>query len=291
MDREGLTALCWACLKGHYHCTQSLLEKGSDLDHTDTHGRTPLDLAAFYGDADVVQYLIDKGAVIEHIDNNGMRPLDRAIGCRNTAVVICFLRKGAKLGPATWAMAAGKPDIMILLLNKLMEDGNILYKKNRIKDAAHRYQYALKKFPQEGFGEDVRTFKELKVNLLLNLSRCRRKINDTESACDLASKALDLKPKSYEAYYARARARRDNRQFNAAMQDLIEALKLAPDNRELRRLLQRVREECDEQSKLEQAPSMTSVNEIMERMDVPDIVPTMSALAIKERTHSEETAL
>ena len=54
MDREGLTALCWACLKGHYHCTQSLLEKGSDLDHTDTHGRTPLDLAAFYGDADVV---------------------------------------------------------------------------------------------------------------------------------------------------------------------------------------------------------------------------------------------
>ncbi len=25
-------------------------------------------------------------------------------------------------------MAAGKPDIMILLLNKLMEDGNILYK-------------------------------------------------------------------------------------------------------------------------------------------------------------------
>ena len=75
-----------------------------------------------------VQYLIDKGAVIEHIDNNGMRPLDRAIGCRNTAVVICFLRKGAKLGPATLAMAAGKPDIMILLLNKLMEDGNILYK-------------------------------------------------------------------------------------------------------------------------------------------------------------------
>ena len=31
-------------------------------------------------------------------------------------------------GPATWAMASGKPDIMILLLNKLMEDGNVLYK-------------------------------------------------------------------------------------------------------------------------------------------------------------------
>ena len=75
-----------------------------------------------------VQYLMDRGAAIEHVDHNGMRPLDRAIGCRNTAVVVCFLRKGAKLGPATWAMAAGKPDIMILLLNKLMEDGNVLYK-------------------------------------------------------------------------------------------------------------------------------------------------------------------
>lgn len=28
-------------------------------------------------------------------------------------------------------MAAGKPDIMILLLNKLMEDGNVLYKVRR----------------------------------------------------------------------------------------------------------------------------------------------------------------
>jgi ankyrin repeat protein len=77
-----------------------------------------------------VQYLIDHGANIEHTDFNGMRPLDRAIGCRNTSVVICFLKKGAKLGPATWAMAAGKADILILLLNKLMEDGNILYKVN-----------------------------------------------------------------------------------------------------------------------------------------------------------------
>jgi hypothetical protein len=58
------------------------------------------------------QLLMDRGAMIEHVDINGMRPLDRAIGCRNTQVVHCFLRKGAKLGPATWAMAAGKPEIM-----------------------------------------------------------------------------------------------------------------------------------------------------------------------------------
>jgi hypothetical protein len=51
--------------------------------------------------------------------------------------------------------------------------------KNRIKEAAQRYQYALKKFPREGGvgGEEGRTFQDLKLNFLLNLSRCRRKQN------------------------------------------------------------------------------------------------------------------
>jgi len=53
-DREGLTALCWACLKGHLHVVQSLVERGSLIEHEDKTGRTPLDLASFYGDADVV---------------------------------------------------------------------------------------------------------------------------------------------------------------------------------------------------------------------------------------------
>lgn len=56
MDREGLTALCWACLKGQLTCVQLLLERGSDIEHTDRNGRTPLDLAAFFGDENVVSY-------------------------------------------------------------------------------------------------------------------------------------------------------------------------------------------------------------------------------------------
>lgn len=31
-------------------------------------------------------------------------------------------------GHATWAMASSKPDILLILLQKLMEEGNILYK-------------------------------------------------------------------------------------------------------------------------------------------------------------------
>ncbi|XP_023858197.1 protein TANC1 isoform X3 [Salvelinus sp. IW2-2015] len=254
MDKEGLTPLSWACLKGHKNVVQFLVEKGAVIDHTDKNGRTPLDLAAFYGDASIVHYLVERGAVIEHVDYSGMRPLDRAIGCRNTSVVVTLLKKGAKLGyrtspydrsgNAAWAMATSKPDILIILLQKLMEEGNLLYKKGKMKEAAQRYQYALRKFPREGFGDDLKAFKELRVSLYLNLSRCRRKTNDFGMAEEFATKALELKPKSYEAYYARARAKRSSRQFTAAMADLHEAGKLCPNNREIRRLLARVEEEC-----------------------------------------------
>ncbi|XP_069094099.1 protein TANC2 isoform X1 [Pleurodeles waltl] len=273
IDKEGLTSLSWACLKGHLSVVRSLVENGAATDHADKNGRTPLDLAAFYGDAEVVQFLVDHGAMIEHVDYSGMRPLDRAVGCRNTSVVVTLLKKGAKIGPATWAMATSKPDIMIILLSKLMEEGDMFYKKGKVKEAAQRYQYALKKFPREGFGEDLKTFRELKVSLLLNLSRCRRKMNDFGMAEEFATKALELKPKSYEAYYARARAKRSSsRQFAAALEDLNEAIKLCPNNREIQRLLMRVEDECrqiQQQQELPDEPEPEAQNEDLD--SVPDI--------------------
>lgn len=65
-----------------------------------------------------------------------------------------------------------------MLLNKLLEDGNILYGKNRLQEAAHRYQYALRKIPIEIQPiETIGTFLQLKVNFLLNHSHCKRKMN------------------------------------------------------------------------------------------------------------------
>lgn len=60
---------------------------------------------------------------------------------------------------------------------KLRSKNVLPNQKGKVKEAAQRYQYALKKFPREGFTEDLKTFRELKVSLLLNLSRCRRKMN------------------------------------------------------------------------------------------------------------------
>ncbi|XP_040332299.1 protein TANC1 isoform X9 [Herpailurus yagouaroundi] len=292
LDKEGLSALSWACLKGHRAVVQFLVEEGAEIDQTDKNGRTPLDLAAFYGDAETVLYLVEKGAVIEHVDHSGMRPLDRAIGCRNTSVVVALLRKGAKLGNAAWAMATSKPDILIILLQKLMEEGNVMYKKGKMKEAAQRYQYALRKFPREGFGEDIRPFNELRVSLYLNLSRCRRKTNDFGMAEEFASKALELKPKSYEAFYARARAKRNSRQFAAALADLREAVKLCPTNQEIRRLVARVEEECKQlqrsQQQKQQCPAPAPPNDSDNEEDAP--TPGLNDHFHLEEAGEEETS-
>lgn len=111
-DTEGLSALSWACLRGQLAAAKCLIERNADFQHADNTGRTPLDLASCQGSSALVQMLLDKGVKMEHVDMNGMRPLDRAIAYRNIQVVQVFLRRGAKLGPATWAMATGKPEIL-----------------------------------------------------------------------------------------------------------------------------------------------------------------------------------
>ena len=94
--------------------------------------------------------------------------------------------------------------LRLILLNKLLEDGNTLYRKNRFEEAAHRYQYAIKRCPVD----DKETFEQLKVHLYLNLSRCKRKQSLYAEAVELASAVLRFRPNSLEAMHARARAYR-----------------------------------------------------------------------------------
>lgn len=67
-----------------------------------------------------------------------------------------------------------------------------------MKEAGQRYQYALRKLPREGQGDEPKGFKDLRVSLYLNLSRCRRKTNVSP-------------PQLYRAAHALFNTRRFNR--------------------------------------------------------------------------------
>ena len=235
-DQDHLTPLLLACARGKMEVVKCLLGHGADLNHVDTKGRSALDLAAFHGDPGTVQTLLDHGAMMERADISGMRPLDRAISCGHVEAVKCFLRKGAKLGPSTWSLAENRPVILLTLLNKLLEDGNTLFKRNKMTDAAQRYQYAVKRVPQVT-GHHKPVFDQLRVHLLLNLARCRRKMFDFQDAIRLASQVLEIQPGSYQGLHARAKAHHANGDLHLAVSDLTAAVRMAPDNRELHRIL------------------------------------------------------
>ncbi len=70
--------------------------------------------AALSGCADCAELLLARAAPgeVERADASGLRPIDQAVCGGRRDVVSAFLRKGAKLGPTTWAMAKDKPGIL-----------------------------------------------------------------------------------------------------------------------------------------------------------------------------------
>ncbi|KAL1426586.1 hypothetical protein MTO96_018174 [Rhipicephalus appendiculatus] len=202
-DKDGLSALSWSCSRGQVQAAQCLLTHGADINHSDKKGRTPLDMAATQGNAEMIKLLLNNGAEIEHVDLNGSQ---------------------------TWEMAADKPDVVHLLLNKLHQDGALLYRKGHMKDAVHRYQYALKKFPASVV-EDADSgsiFLQLKHQLLLGLAKCKRKLNEPDAAISAATQAIELRPKSFEGHFIRAKAFKDKGCQAEAQANIEEALRLAP---------------------------------------------------------------
>ena len=81
-----------------------------------------------------------------------------------------------------------------------------MYKKGRLVEAAVRYSYAAKRVPISQDCQHQPVFLQLRVHLLLNLSRCKRKQQEHEEAARLASEALTLAPSCPEAFHARAKA-------------------------------------------------------------------------------------
>jgi len=265
-DKEAITPLTHAIIHGHCEIAQCLLSEGANVNAVDSSGRSPLDVAVYQGMSEMVDILLEQGANMEKTDIRGIKPLDRVIGFGNADVVSVFLKKGAKLGPATWLMAEGKPEIQLILLNKLLEDGNTLYRQNKLQDAAHRYRYAIKRLPREN-PDWQETFSQLEIHLFLNLSRCERRQGQHQSAVHLASQVVSSHPHCVEALTARAKAHKAMGMNRESFLDFSAALELAPNNNDIKKAIKKLNEEMGCENQLVKLPPWVGLNDSFQFMD------------------------
>ena len=111
----GTPPLSWACSEGREESVVHLLKRPDvDVDARDgARQRTALHYALGSSPAQnkgksrqrIVRRLVEHGADIEAVDKNGFRPIDRAVESADIDCVQCLLKKGARLGPTTWALA------------------------------------------------------------------------------------------------------------------------------------------------------------------------------------------
>ena len=154
----------------------------------------------------------------------------------------------------------------LILLNKLLEDGNTLYRQNRLPDAAHRYSYAIKRLPREKSGWEE-TFSQLEIPLFLNLSRCERRQGHHKNAAHLASQVVASHPLSVEAFIARAKALKAMGMAREALLDFSTALELVPDSKDIEKSIKKLKEEMGCENQLVELPPMFGSSESVRFMD------------------------
>lgn len=198
------------------------------------------------------------------------------------------------------------------MLNKLLEDGNILFRKGRLTDAAYRYEYALRRMPRlrpdgpnglpAGHGaasslpspasEDI--FGQLKTHLLLNLSRTKRKLGNFKEAETNASQVIALRPQCHEAWWARAKSRSDQDRLHEALGDLREALKLAPNNLQLHAFSIQVKTQLEAQTSMisisKEVEAITKAKEGLEAAEAVEAPCATRAAAASPSTTASKVA-
>ena len=154
----------------------------------------------------------------------------------------------------------------MILLNKLLEDGNTLYRQNKLLDAAHRYSYAIKRLPSEKSGwED--TFDKLEIPLFLNLSRCERRQGHHRNAANLASQVVSSHPACVDAFIARGKALKGMGLTTEALLDFSTALELVPDNKDIEKSIRKCKEEMGCENQLLVLPSLFGSSQSIRFMD------------------------
>ena len=90
----GYTPLHYAAMHGQLYAALSLVKKGAKLDEVNSNKRTPLLLAAMNGHFDVALFLVNKRCNINAIDKFGQNALHLAYKCKDRKIITLLLTKG-----------------------------------------------------------------------------------------------------------------------------------------------------------------------------------------------------
>ena len=89
------TPLLVACMAGHFHIVEELINAGADVNKGNSHKETPLMFAAMNGNDEIVKLLISAGADVNAADRPGRMSLRFAVEKGHTEAVKVLLAAGA----------------------------------------------------------------------------------------------------------------------------------------------------------------------------------------------------
>ncbi|TMW56245.1 hypothetical protein Poli38472_008893 [Pythium oligandrum] len=135
-----------------------------------------------------------------------------------------------------------KPERMRLVA-KNKEEGNELFRDGNFQHAAMRYVKALTHASKffDLSEQDVEEVNKLKLSLYLNLAQCYLKMEQWTKAIANCRDALDIDPTNAKALYRRAMAYEKEKKIEEAAKDVEAALKIAPEDKAIRKLDERLK--------------------------------------------------
>eukprot|EP01120_Amphizonella_sp_Union-15-10_P010353 TRINITY_DN412_c0_g5_i1.p1 TRINITY_DN412_c0_g5~~TRINITY_DN412_c0_g5_i1.p1 ORF type:complete len:417 (-),score=103.28 TRINITY_DN412_c0_g5_i1:68-1276(-) len=120
---------------------------------------------------------------------------------------------------------------------KKKEEGNALFKQNKLKRAIAKYEKAIDYFEYEqGYDDDQKhKSNEIKLSCYTNLAIAYSKSGNYKKAMDSCNKVLERNNKSVKALYYRAIAYSNTDQWDLSKLDFLKALEIDKNNQEVKR--------------------------------------------------------
>ena len=233
-SRLGFTPVHVAAEYNHHDTLEYILSKGVDVNVKNAWLQTPLSQVSWkqQTDVEIFKVLVDAGAEINTRDNKGFSPLHKTAYAGKIEATHYLISKGADINiktddgqtPLMRAAKSGQYDIVKFLL----ESGAEIRKEQG--------KYSAYTLAEKGGYKNIVALLEkysaidtYRLSGLINQAYEYSQKGNYEQSLEVFNRAIDLDPKSHQAYYYRGRTYEKMGKLNLAIQDLKTCLELEVD--------------------------------------------------------------